>query len=288
MNHGTMNICADSIRTLACEDGHPVRYRIWPTSEDPVAALFLVSGMMSHSGWFCTLASALSESRIKVIGADRRGSGLNEQDRGDASSRHTLISDLLKIIEQENSGLPIYMVGWCWGAVLVINAALEFGSKVSGVALLAPGLFPSERISLAMRRVFTLPQSTPSASGLVKSPLTEEMFSDILEFQEFIANDDLALRTFTAQFVRVCQQMQLVAAARLTQLRNPVLLLLAAKDQTVDNAKTLMAFQTLPAGAVTCAILPCNHGMQFEAPQEIAGHIAKWVNRPAAEGKGMR
>jgi uncharacterized membrane protein len=67
-----------------------------------------------------------------------------------------------------------------------------------------------------------------------------------------------------------------------------VLLLLAVKDRTVNNPKTLMAFRRLNAGAVTCAALPCNHGLQFEVPQEIAGHITKWVSRKVTVGKGMR
>jgi len=288
MNPATMDICSHSIRTVECEDGYSLGYRVWSPGDDPLAALFLVSGMMSHSGWFGTLASALSESRLKVIGADRRGSGLNEGDRGDALSRHILVSDLLRIVEQEDSGAPIYLVGWCWGAALAINAALELGGKVSGVALLAPGLFPSERIRDAMRRDSTPPKNTQLASCRVQSPLTAEMFTDVLEFQEFIAHDDLAVRTFTTRFIQVSQQMQLVAITRLTRLIGPVLLLLAAKDQTVDNAKTSVAFQRLPAESLTSATLSCNHGMQFEAPRELATRITEWVHSTVPARKGMR
>jgi pimeloyl-ACP methyl ester carboxylesterase len=73
--------------------------------------------------------------------------------------------------------------------------------------------------------------------------------------------------------------MQLIAAARLAQLTHPVLLLLAAHDQVVDNKTTLARFQKLRKVAVTSATLPCNHGMQFEAPQEIASNIKNWLAR---------
>ena len=288
MNHATTDIRSHSISTVECEDGYSLQYRVWSPADDPLAALFLVSGMMSHSGWFGTLASFLSESHVKVIGADRRSSGLNEKDRGNALSRHMLVSDFLRIVEQEDCGAPIYLVGWCWGAALAINAALELGCKVSGVALLAPGLFPSERIRDAMRRDSTQLHSTQLSSGQVQSPLTPEMFTDIFEFQKYIANDDLAVRTFTTRFIQVSQQMQLVAITRLTHLICPVLLLLAAKDQTVDNPRTLVAFQKLPAATLTCATLSCNHGMQFEAPQELATRITEWVQRTARPHQGMR
>jgi alpha-beta hydrolase superfamily lysophospholipase len=279
MTPDTTTICAGSIRDVACEDGQSLFYRVWPTVDAPVAALFLVSGMMSHSGWFGDLAAALSQSRIKVIGADRRGSGLNVSNRNDSPSRQMLIADLCSIIKNEDCGIPIYLVGWCWGAALAINTALELGSIVKGVMLMAPGLFPSERISRAIAQDLKLLQDTQAASCLLKSPLTAEMFTDIREFQTFIADDELAVRSYTPEFVRVSRQMNLVACTRLVRLTCPVLLLLAAQDQTVDNARTIRAFRSLPPEMLTCATINCNHGMQFEAPHELAMHIAQWLDR---------
>jgi alpha-beta hydrolase superfamily lysophospholipase len=284
----TTTICVGSIREVACEDGQSLFYRLWPTVEAPVAALFLVSGMMSHSGWFGALASALSQSRIKVIGADRRSSGLNVSNRNDSPSRHRLIADLCSIIKNEDCGIPIYLVGWCWGAALAINTALELGGIVKGVILLAPGLFPSERISRAIAQDLKLLQDTQADSCLLKSPLTEEMFTNIIEFQTFIANDELAVRSYTSEFVRVSRQMSLVACTRLVRLTCPVLLLLAAQDQMVDNARTIRAFRSLPAEMLTCATINCNHGMQFEAPHELATHIAQWLDRSVDAPKTLR
>jgi alpha-beta hydrolase superfamily lysophospholipase len=278
MNTEKATNCAGSVVKMNCEDGYPLSYRKWAACGKAVAALFLLNGMMSHSGWFADLAFILSQSRIKVVGADRRGSGLNALDRGNAPSRKVLLSDFRQLVEQEDSGVPMYLVGWCWGAVLAVNAALGFGSKFRGMILLAPGLFPSEQINRAVQDEVRRMQDTSNASGLLRSPITDDMFTPVRELQEFIAHDQLALRAITPQFLRVSQQMQLVATTRLAHLINPVLLLLAANDQAVDNERTLTAFQRLPAGALTWATLACNHGMQFEAPQEIAWHITKWMN----------
>src|SRR6476469_1056333 len=180
-----MTHCAESIQNVACEDGYLLRYRLWPANGEPLATVFLVNGMMSHSGWFRELAGALTELRIKAIGADRRGSGLNERDRGDAASRHLLLSDLRKVIEQEECSVPMYLVGWCWGAVLAVNAALEFGHRFKGIVLLTPGLFPSERINRAIRSNGLALQREGPDSSLLASPLTEEMFTDIREVRGF-------------------------------------------------------------------------------------------------------
>jgi len=270
----TTNHCMDTIKVVECEDGYRLRYRLWPTQDPPIAVLHVLNGMMSHSGWFHDLAWTLSGSRIAVVGADRRGSGMNERGRGDAPSRHVLLSDLRRVIEQEEHGIPVYLAGWCWGGVLAVNAALEFGGKFKGIVLLAPGLFPSEQVKRAMRSRVT---AMRTGSPLVASPFTEDMFSEIPEIREFITGDDLAVRAFTPHFFQISQQMLLVATMRLGQLTHPVLLLLAGKDQIVNNATTLQAFQRLPAGTITSTTLPFNHGMQLEAPHEIATHIAGWL-----------
>jgi alpha-beta hydrolase superfamily lysophospholipase len=275
---------AELIRTVECEDGYHLQFRVWPAKGLPVATLVLVHGMMSHSGWFRELAGMLAAMRINVVGAERRGSGLNQRDRGDAPSREILLSDLLRIIDHEESGVPVYLVGWCWGAVLAVNAALEFGGRFKGLVLLAPGLFPSAQIKRSMQDNIEALQHAASPPRLLPSPMKEEMFSDIPEFRELIAQDVLAVRDFTPQFVEVSRQMQLFAAARLAQLAHPVLLLLAARDQAVDNKTTLARFRKLRIAAVSSATLSCNHAMQFEAPQEIANNIKNWLGRQGVLG----
>jgi alpha-beta hydrolase superfamily lysophospholipase len=268
---------AELIRTGEGEDGYHLQFRVWPAKGLPVATLVLVHGMMSHSGWFRELARMLAALQINVVGADRRGSGLNQRDRGDAPSRQILLSDLRRVMDHEESGIPLYLAGWCWGAVLAVNAALEFGSKFKGLVLLAPGLIPSARIKRALQDDIEALQHAASPPHLLRSPVKDEMFTDIPQFRELIAQDVLAVREFTPRFIQVSRQMQLVAAARLAQLTHPVLLLLAALDQAVDNKTTLARFQKLRGAAVTSATLPCNHGMQFEAPQEITSNIKHWL-----------
>ena len=63
---------------------------------------------------------------MKLVGADRRGSGANEAARGDAPSSKVLIDDACRMIERERlSDRPLYLVGWCWGAVLAMGLAAE-------------------------------------------------------------------------------------------------------------------------------------------------------------------
>jgi alpha-beta hydrolase superfamily lysophospholipase len=265
------------INTVVCEDGYRLRYRLWPAPGLTAATMVLVNGMMSHSGWFRKLAHLLTGLQLDIVGADRRGSGVNECARGDAPSRQILLSDLRRIIEREDRGAPIYVVGWCWGALPTVNVALELGQKLSGLVLLAPGLYPSQQVRRAAQEQRIASRDADTHSPVLHAPLTEEMFSNRASVRDFIRNDCLAQRMFTPQFFRITSEMSLIGTARLSQLTQPLLLLLAANDEAVDNEQTLKALQRLRRTAVTTATLVCHHGMQFEAPQEIVSHISQWL-----------
>ena len=83
----------EHVNTVVCEDGYRLRYRVWPARGVSAGTFVLVNGMMSHSGWFRQLARHLTELQLNVVGAGRRGSGMNQSDRGDAPSRQMLLSD---------------------------------------------------------------------------------------------------------------------------------------------------------------------------------------------------
>jgi acylglycerol lipase len=264
-------------RSLVCQDGYVLRYRRWPALGSAEGTVILVNGMMSHSGWFLELAYLLTGLRLDVVGAERRGTGMNEKNRGDAPSCQALVSDLRSIIETEDRGLPIYLVGWSWGAVPVVHAALELGRKLAGLMFLAPGLFPSAEVKCAMREEMTAGRDCEPYFPGLRSPLTPEMFSDRENICNFIRNDDLTQRTFTPRFFRIAGEMSFIANTRLSQLTQPVLLLMAAKDATADNQQTLKAFHRLPQALVASETLNCHHAMQFETPHEIVARILRWL-----------
>jgi pimeloyl-ACP methyl ester carboxylesterase len=269
-------VSTENIHTVVCEDGYQLHYRLWAAPGATAGTMILVNGMMGHSGWCRELANLLTHLQLDVVGADRRGSGLNERGRGDLPSREMLLSDLRRVIENEDRAAPLYLLGSCWGALPAINLALELGQKLSGLVLLAPGLFPSPRITRAIREQMIAAHSAATDSPVLRSPLTAEMFSDRVDIREFVCNDRFAQRQFTPRFFRVTREMSLIATVGLSQLKQRLLLLLAASDETSDNEKTLKAFQPLPS-IVATAILPCHHGMQFEMPKAIVMHISLWL-----------
>jgi alpha-beta hydrolase superfamily lysophospholipase len=278
-NSATVAVDTESIRQVTCGDGYNLRYRVW-AEDDPVATIVLLNGLISHSGWFSELGNVLAKRRLKVVGADRRGSGLNQRGRGDAPSRRVLLSDLQTIIDKEAPGESVWIAGWCWGAVLAVNAALEFGDLVRGLALFAPGLFPSNEIRIAARRA--LDEEVPDDPQVphLPSPIADEMFSTDQNILCRIANDQLVQRRFTSRLFAVSREMSLIAAVRLQQLRCPVLLVLAAEDRAVDNERTTQACRRIRTD-LKIENIECNHAIQFEAPQRLADELSSWIEGAA-------
>ena len=265
--------CTPAIRA---RDGYELAYRTW-AGHSPTGTVILLSGVMSHALWFQPLAEPLARSGFHVVGADRRGSGLNRRGRGDAPSPEVLLDDLRRIIEREHlPDRPLYLLGWCWGAVLAVNAALELGRSLDGLILLAPGLFPSRVIKGRMAEQHGLLATRDMDDACLASPISEEMFTDGHFLDEFILKDERRLTCFTPRFYRAMFKLGAIAIARLAELTQPILLVLAERDDAVDNPHTLRVFEQLNDVPVTIATCDSRHGMQFETPVELATHITSW------------
>lgn len=235
-----------------------LRYRSWsPTTEPPRATLAVLSGVMSNTAWFRPLAEQWRVRGFHVLGVERRGSGLNAgQGRGDTESAEQLIGDALRVIEHGRApGRPLVIVGWCWGAILGVHLALRLGEAVDGLALLTPGLYPSATLVERMAAVQAQGQGQPPEAPVLASPITDEMFTDGPALDGFIRRDEARWRTFSPRFLEVSTKLSMAARMRLRKLVAPVLVVLAERDVTTDNARMIAELARLPPSAsVRC---PC-------------------------------
>ena len=264
-------------KTVLCADGYLLQYRTWTPNGVPCATIILVNGIMSHSGWFQPLAESLLLAGFKLIGADRRGTGLNLEARGDAPDAKTLIDDLKCVIESEDTkGVPLHLVGWCWGAVLAINFAAEHESLLRSLVLLTPGLYPTDLVKANMRSQEQIRKSSLPTAPCLESPIAETMFTDGPFLESFIANDVQRTKYFTPRFYNVMVKMGMGASIRLMQIHLPLLLVLADADQATDNIQTMRAFEQIkqPFKLVT---LYSAHGIQFDAPEHLSHILASWI-----------
>ncbi|WP_437733418.1 alpha/beta hydrolase [Sorangium sp. So ce1335] len=265
-------------RSVVCGDGYRLRYRTWSPEGAPRATLVLLNGVMSHSGWFQPLAGPLVGAGLKLVGADRRGTGLNKEARGDAPSAKALVDDVKSILDAERvAGAPVHLVGWCWGAVLAINVVAEHESSFASLVLLAPGLYPTEALKRRMSDQEEVRKSNPPERPCLESPIREDMFTSGPWLASFIATDEDRTQHFSPRFHGVMTKMAMGAAARLRHVGLPMLVVLADEDRATDNAQTEVALGRLTSTKVSIEHVRSAHGIQFDAPDELARILVSWT-----------
>lgn len=263
---------------LFAADGYSLRYRTWDPAGAPRAQLVLLNGIMSNARWFSPLVPDLTRAGIRLVGADRRGSGDNQAGWGDAPSATTLVDDALRIIEAETRpDLPWMLVGWCWGAALAVAVAQKLGSRLAGLVLITPGFFPTQAVKDAIAAQSDRIATLAADEAGIESPILERYFTGGPALADFIERDERRLRVMTPRLLDISGKLVASAVARLPKLSVRSLLVLADHEDATDNAATLAFFERIPADRWHLVRFPTRHGVQFDAAPALAAAIVAWI-----------
>src|SRR6476660_7769189 len=85
---------AYTVETFSAGDGYAWRYRRYEPTQPTRAHIVCIHGIQSHAGWYEHSCQALAAAGFRVSFLDRRGSGLNQEARGDAPGFRRLLDDL--------------------------------------------------------------------------------------------------------------------------------------------------------------------------------------------------
>ena len=280
-----------SIRSFTASDGYRIHFRHWK-SQTPRGIVIALHGIQSHSGWYAASSRAMADAGFDVYFADRRGSGLNGFQRGHAAHGMRLINDVRALAalarnEQRTSAddgslLPLTIMGISWGGKIAAVTAATFPYEFNGLALLYPGLCPRihpnawQRFRLNLARRFEITKTD------IPIPLrAPELFTETVEWQQFIANDPLALHTVTSSLLNAGRDLDEVIAAHAADIRCPVLLLLAGRDWIIDNSKTRILVSQFGTTHLTCICYQdACHTLEFE-PNRAAffSDLTEWLGK---------
>src|SRR4051794_22879659 len=106
--------------THTASDGYRWHYRHYP-ADKPLGRVVYLHGIQSHGGWYEGSCSHLARAGFDVYFLDRRGSGLNEQARGDTPSFRRLIDDpaeFLRWLKKEKPAAKTILLAVSWGGKL--------------------------------------------------------------------------------------------------------------------------------------------------------------------------
>jgi alpha-beta hydrolase superfamily lysophospholipase len=284
-----------TIEAFAASDGYRWHYRRYPAVGIVRAEVVFIHGIQSHSGWYEHSCTQLAGAGFAVSFLDRRGSGLNQNQRGDAPSFRRLLDDLAEFLTQVPRSvprghsvgrLPLFLGAISWGGKLAVALERRHPGLVDGLMLLCPGFFPRvsptlwQRLRIAFARLFRPRKPFPI-------PLSDpELFTATPRWQQFLRDDRLRLHQATARL--------LVESARLDgylrfvpkYVHVPVLLLLAAGDRIINNARTrayVERFATPDKEIIEYA--GAHHTLEFEAdPNRFIGDMQAWLKKRSNGG----
>ena len=273
-----------ALQTFKASDGYELAYRTYPTKAPQRAQLVVIHGIQSHAGWYEGSCRALAQVGCSVNFLDRRGSGANQNQRGDAPGYRRLVDDLAEFITltraQNPTTLPLHLVAISWGGKLAVALAERHPGLIDDLVLITPGFFPRVAPSLREKlRIVWARVTEPTRSFPI--PLNDhELFTSNPRWLEYLRQDERSLHEATARFLisSVHLDRQMKRAAR--SVRVPTLLLLAGQDRIIDNIRTRRFVETFPTTDRHVIEYPDRaHTLEFEEPDRLELDMIDWVLR---------
>ncbi|WP_437229529.1 alpha/beta hydrolase [Planctomicrobium sp. SH661] len=281
------------IKRRIASDGYALHYRHWVPAESPRGWLLTLHGIQSHSGWYEYSGSHFHAAGWNVRIPDRRGSGLNAEQRGDAVHWQRLLYDvkhfLLDIREERQrtgSDAPVVISGISWGGKLALVAANEFPELIDGLVLITPGIFSRIVPSLFNRGRIALARSLDLRDRRIPIPLNDpELFTSVPQQQAFIRNDPLALHDMTLSFLYASMDLDEMAP-NVPTLKMPVQLMLAEQDRIIDNQRTRQLIQRIAPHADVKTYAGVRHTLELENCRDE--FVNDWLNWAQQVGSAVR
>lgn len=281
------------IGTFQQTDGSTSHFRRWG-SQQGEDVLVILHGGISHAGWQAPLAKVLVErTGLAVAALDRRGSGLNTEQRGHLISEAREVEDVASFLRGlKSSYTRVHLGGWCFGGQVasIVAAHLAEEKLLASLTLIAPGFVFTERYSDVLRlstqavlQVIETLGVTPSRDhAFVPVPLQISDFTRDADWMQFVENDPLRLSRVTLGTVDVWNDLaNRSRSGVLSQLGQlPVLAVFGKHDRLVDNdgAQAFLR-QQLRGPAPIIEELDASHAVQFEQPEQLASLVAQFIGQ---------
>jgi alpha-beta hydrolase superfamily lysophospholipase len=260
---------------LIATDGRPLElWRDRPVGT-PVGSVLLLHGIQSHAGWYANSRKALASAGWDTAMLDRRGSGHQNEFRGDTPSWRQLVRDVCVALDALPTR-PRVVAGISWGAKLALAAARLHPDQIDGVALLAPGLCPLVQVPFLKRMKILLTRIIRPTS-LFDIPLNDpNMFTNNPHWLEYLTKDSLGLHQATARFL--VESVLLDNWLVWGRWKLPVLVQLAGYEKIIDNRLTRHWVRRRTSGPTRILEYPrACHTLEFEHDSSWRTDFIKWL-----------
>jgi alpha-beta hydrolase superfamily lysophospholipase len=272
------------IETYRATDGRLLQVRKFGPTDNSRAQVVLLHGIISHGGWYTRGCNHLANAGFAVHFLDRRGSGLDAEARGDVDRWETWLSDVEVYLEHLRGNGPVVVCGISWGGKLAPALARHRPDLMAGIGLICPGIYARQQPGPLKRGALAATGALGINEKRIPIPLQEaELFTDTPQWQEYIRHDPLTLREITLRFARADRLLTRHVRQSGPWIHTPTLLMLAGREEIVDNRRTRKFFNTLAARDKTLIDYPnAAHTLEFEPdPVPYLNDLARWIEKVA-------
>ncbi len=226
-------------------DGYSLAARVWKPSKASVRVI-VIHGIVSHSGWYLRSCQYLAEQGLEVHAMDRRGSGVNFRERGDARNVEQWLNDFDDYLSGLNAKLPTVVIGISWGgklaALLAARCSMSTESKPAGligVGLICPGIYAYQQVSLTKQWLVRAAAKAGFGNLRVPIPLADPaLFTNSDFYKAYIHDDPFTLKRITIRFTVADLELNRLVRSCAEQIQLPIFLMLAGQERIVDNNRT--------------------------------------------------
>jgi alpha-beta hydrolase superfamily lysophospholipase len=185
------------------------------------------------------------------------------------------ISAAIKIAA--NYRIPVYLLGNSWGGnpVLAWTVSMQAAKNFRGTILLTPGLSARKPTFCQQLTILLSPDS-----ALLGTCLSVRDYSERRSTWALLEEDPVLTHQVSARFFKQTRLMRQNALHHLPQVKTPILLILAGKDELMKNeVMTTDLRKGIPPASLKIVTLPDDyHLVLAERPKEVATEIAAFVD----------
>ncbi len=275
-----------SIEEFVASDGARLGYvqYLAPNAE---TALVYLHGIESHEGWFALAAAGLRAGGYDVFCLDRRGSGINRENRGFISghvgSYEILLDDVHTFVDRLRGRYSsVFVVGLSWGGKLALSYGLTHPDNIEGLILITPGIRSLVDVSsIEKLKIVALQGVNPTFA--IRTPIEPEMFTSTPMYLSYIREDPLRLRHASARFFWESNKLDGYVDDRMPTNRLPIQLFLAGNDVIIDNEGVLEVLER--GGQETLEVITYpeqTHSVQVDAAVRLVDDMVRWLTERKA------
>jgi acylglycerol lipase len=287
LNLVVKNLESASTGWVAADDRRELFYRYW-SGKALAPVLVYLHGIEGHSAWFGPTAEKLAANGFHLYAPDRRGAGMNSEERGHLGSFQVFLQDIrnfLRFVKTEHPGSPLFLLGNCWGAKAAILLCGEGTLPVDGLILTSPALKTLVDVDFRTKLQIARAYITQSRETF-ELPLTPEMFTKQPDYVRFIADDALRMTRATASFLVETLKLRWLAQRSAKKVELPLLIFQAGHDEIADTAYGDMWFRKAASKDKTLKFYGDSaHTIDFDlCADDYVNVLADWVRRRVPGG----